>query len=102
MKSDKTFWNDSKLSEGEKRKLSDYHILADDLPVLLCRFKKDGTIFFVNKSYAKLFNTSKEILIGTKFFITPSEFEMADSSKPFLNQYKKQFSLKTHHPEYYR
>lgn len=94
MKSDKTFWNDDKLSEGEKRKLSDYHILADDLPVLLCRFKKDGTIFFTNKSYAKFFNTSKDSLIGSKFFISPSEFEKTDSSKPFLNQYKKQFSLK--------
>jgi len=94
LKSDRISWNDSHLNKGENGNLSDYPVLADDLPVLLCRFKKDGTIFFANKSYAKLFNTSKEILIGSKFFITPSEFEIADSSKPFLNQYKKQFSSK--------
>lgn len=94
MKSDKTFWNDNLLASVETISLSDYLVLADDLPVLLCRFKKDGTIFFANKSYAKFFNTSKEILIGSKFFILPFEFENTNSGKPFLNQYKKQFSLK--------
>ena len=93
MKNDKTFINDSHLEKGESGKSSDYMILADDLPLLLCRFKKDGTIFFANKSYAKFFNTSKENLIGTKFFIEPNEFEKTDSTKPFLNKYKKQFSL---------
>jgi len=94
LKSDKTFWNDGHLDKVENGNLSDYLVLADDLPVLLCRFKKDGTIFFTNKAYAKFFNTSKDILIGSQFFIIPSEFEKTDSAKPFLNQYKKQFSLK--------
>ena len=94
MKSDKTFWNDGHLSKGENGNVSDYLILADDLPVLLCRFKKDGTIFFTNKTYAKFFNTTKEDLSGSTFFISPSEFEKTDSTKPFLNQFKKQFSIK--------
>ena len=95
MKSDKTFWSDGHLSKGENGNVSDYLILADDLPVLLCRFKKDGTIFFTNKTYAKFFNTTKEDLLGSTFFISPSEFEKTDSSKPFLNQFKKQFSFTT-------
>ncbi|MEO8232453.1 MAG: PAS domain S-box protein [Ignavibacteriota bacterium] len=93
MKNDKTFINESLLDKGQSVKPSDYMIIADDIPVLLCRFKKDGAIFFTNKSYAKFFNTSKENLIGAQFFIEPNEFEKTDSTKPFLNKYKKQFSL---------
>ncbi|MBE0551624.1 MAG: PAS domain S-box protein, partial [Ignavibacterium sp.] len=94
MKSDKTFWNDNLLSSVETISLSDYMVLADELPVLLCRFKKDGTIFFVNKAYSKFFNTAKENLLGRKFFISSSELDKTDSQKHFLNQFKKQFSLK--------
>jgi PAS domain S-box-containing protein len=94
LKNDKTFLNDGHSNKDDKSNLSDHMILADDLPVFLCRFKKDGSIFFVNKFYAKFFNTAKENLIGTKFFILPDEFEKTDTNKPFLNQYKKQFSLK--------
>jgi len=93
LKNDKTFINDNHLDKGQSGKPSDFMILADDLPVLLCRFKKDGSIIFANKSYAKFFNTTKEQLIGTEFFIKPAEFEKTDSTKPFLNKYKKQFSL---------
>ena len=94
MKNDKTFLQDIHSNKDDKSSLSDHLILADDLPIFLCRFKKDGSIFFANKFYAKFFNTAKENLIGTKFFILPEEFEITDSNKPFLNQYKKQFSLK--------
>ena len=93
MKNDKPFWTDNFKSK-ENVNFEDYSVIADDLPTLLCRFKKDGTIFFVNKAFAKFFRTAKEALAGTKFFIEPSEFEKSDSQKPFLNQYKKQFSLK--------
>lgn len=94
MKNDKPFGNDNYIYTSESLSFPDHSIIADDLPVLLCRLKKDGSIFFVNKAYAKFFHTSKESLYGTKFFIDLSEFEKTDSTKPFLNQYKKQFSLK--------
>ena len=94
MKHDKPFWSDNQISLSEDLTLSDHAIIADDLPVLLCRFRKDGKIFFVNKAYAKFFHTTKEKLIGNKFFIELFEFEKTESNKPFLNQYKKQFSLK--------
>ena len=94
MKNDKPFGNVDNINTSEKLTFPDHSIIADDLPVLLCRLKKDGNIFFVNKAYAKFFHTSKESLYGTKFFIELSEFEKTDSDKPFLNQYKKQFSLK--------
>jgi len=94
LKNDKTFWSDGNLATLENKAISEYHLLADDLPVLLCRFKKDGTIFFVNKAYSKYFRTPKENLLGSKFFILSSELDKTDSQKHFLNQLKKQFSLK--------
>lgn len=92
MKNDKHFWNLSSFNKGTNE--SDQYAILDDLPVLLCRFKKDGTIFFVNKSYSKFFHSAKENIYGTKFFIHLSEFEITDSSKPFLNSFKKQYSLR--------
>lgn len=92
MKNDKHFWNLSSFGKGTND--SDHYAIFDDLPVLLCRFKKDGTIFFVNKAYSKFFNSVKENIYGTNFFIHPSEFEKTDSSKPFLNSLKKQYSLR--------
>ena len=93
LKNDKSFLSENNLNGNYTSVQADHLVIADDLPVILCRFKKDGTIFFVNKAYAKFFHTSKENIIGNKFFISSSEFEKTDSSKPFLNQYKKQFSL---------
>ncbi len=94
MKNDSLFGSNNDIKITEDLSSKDHSIIADDLPVLLCRFRTDGNIFFVNKAYAKFFNTSKENLQDTKFFIDISEFQKADSKKPFLNSYKKQFSLK--------
>ena len=93
MRHDKPFGGDKRTNDDSELIRSNHSIIADDLPVLLCRFQKDSSIVFVNKSYAKFFNTTKENLVGTKFFISPDEFEKTDATKPFLNQYKKQFSL---------
>lgn len=92
MKNDKHFWNLSSFNKGTEE--SDQYAIFDDLPVLLCRFRKDGTIFFVNRAYSKFFNSAKENIYGTKFFIHPSEFEKTESNKPFLNSFKKQYSLR--------
>lgn len=93
MKNDKSFWGDNQSGKLDSENNADHQIVADDLPVLLCRFRKDGTIFFVNKSYSKFFNNPKENILNSKFFIEPNEFEKTDSSKPFLNQYKKQLAF---------
>ena len=87
MKNDKTFWSDNNLGELENTNFSEYHLLADDLPVLLCRFKKDGTIFFVNKAYSKFFSTAKENLLGSKFFISSSELDKTDSQGLVMIQF---------------
>ena len=94
MKNDNPFINNNRSENEKGEKTSDYLVLADDLPVLVCRFRKDGSIFFVNKSYANFFNSSKEKLNGTEFFIKPDEFEKTDSANQLLNEFKKQFSVK--------
>lgn len=44
-----------------------YQRIVDDLPDLVCRYKPDTTITFVNEAYAKYFSKSTEELIGTSF-----------------------------------
>jgi PAS domain S-box-containing protein len=46
--------------ESEER----YKSLLDDQTEIICRFKIDGTILFVNIAYCKLFGKSRESLIG--------------------------------------
>jgi PAS domain S-box-containing protein len=94
LKNDKTSGSQYSSGNDESIIIKEHLITADDLPVLLCRFLKDGSIIFVNKAYAKFFNISRQELIGTKFFIPPSEFEVTDTSKPFHNQYLKQIPFK--------
>jgi PAS domain S-box-containing protein len=72
----------------------EYSIIADDIPALLCRFNKEGKILFANKAYVKFLGRTKDEIIGSKFHFSTDEFEKIDLNKPFLNHYKKQYSLK--------
>ena len=45
-----------------------YHSLVDDLPDLVCRFKPDGTLTYVNRTYADYFAKSVGELDGFDFF----------------------------------
>ncbi|MDY0082179.1 MAG: PAS domain S-box protein, partial [Ignavibacteriaceae bacterium] len=73
-----------------------------DLPALLCRFKKDGTIFYVNNAYSGFFNTAKENIYGTKFFIDISEIEKSGTNESSNNSFIKQFSLKSENGSTFR
>ncbi len=57
--------------ESEKK----LRAIVEDQTELICRFKKDLTITFVNKAYCDYFNTSPEKLIGYNFidFIPESD-----------------------------
>jgi len=94
LKNDKTISGENLTEKGGTALLQDHLKIADELPVLLCRFKKDGSIIFVNKLYSRFFNSSREELIGSKFFISTTEFELTDTSRQFHNQYKKQIPFK--------
>ncbi len=40
----------------------------EDMPAMICRFLKDGTLTFVNKEYCRYFNKRSEELIMQNFF----------------------------------
>lgn len=44
-----------------------YRAIVEDQTELICRFKPDSTITFVNDAYCRYFNKSRESLIGHKF-----------------------------------
>jgi PAS domain S-box-containing protein len=44
-----------------------YHTILEDIPDLICRWKPDGTITFVNENYCRYFGKTKEELIGKSF-----------------------------------
>lgn len=51
-----------------------YHQLVDDMPGLICRFKPDGTLTFVNDEYCRYFSKEREELIGKSFIpLIPDE-----------------------------
>jgi len=52
------------LMKSERR----YRSVAEDVDALICRFKPDGTLTFVNEEYCACFNTTRENLIGHEFF----------------------------------
>jgi len=52
------------LRESEER----YRAIAEDTPVLVCRFLPGGEITYVNKTYCKYFGISSEELVGSSFF----------------------------------
>ncbi len=45
-----------------------YRSLVEDMPALVCRFKKDGTLTFVNSAYCNFFRKKQDELIGHTFY----------------------------------
>ena len=55
--------SDKALVESEER----YRAIAEDMPVLLCRFLPGGEITYVNEAYCKCFARSTDELVGQSF-----------------------------------
>ena len=55
---------EEELRENEER----YRTVVEDMPAMICRFRCDGTLTFVNSAYCNCFNKKKEELIGQNFF----------------------------------
>ena len=51
------------MAESEKR----LRTVVEDQTDLICRFKPDGTLSFVNRAYCQFHGKSKEELLGTSF-----------------------------------
>jgi PAS domain S-box-containing protein len=53
-----------KTEESEKR----YRGVVEDQTDLICRFRPDGTLVFVNEAYCRFYDRTREQLLGTNFF----------------------------------
>ena len=54
---------EKKLKENEER----YSAVAEDTPLLICRFSPDCKIIYVNQAYCKFFKKKAEELVGHSF-----------------------------------
>ena len=61
------------VSESEKR----FRAVVEDQADLICRFKPDGLLTFVNEAFCRFHHKRSEELIGTNFFQTLSEEDAA-------------------------
>jgi PAS domain S-box-containing protein len=68
------------LRESENR----YRLVVEDMPAMICRFKPDGTLTFVNSAYCEYFHMNKEKLIGQNFF----QFIPTEDRKKVKNNFK--------------
>jgi two-component system cell cycle sensor histidine kinase/response regulator CckA len=53
-----------KTEESERR----YRGVVEDQTDLICRFRQDGTLVFVNEAYCRFYCRTREELLGTNFF----------------------------------
>ena len=72
---------EKKLLRSEER----YRNIAEDMPALICRFKADGTLTFVNSFYSNYFNTTAEKLIGSNLFLLIPESEREFVQNKYLS-----------------
>ena len=61
------------VSESEKR----FRAVVEDQTDLICRFRPDGLLTFVNGPFCRFYGKSREELIGTNFFQTLSDEDAA-------------------------
>lgn len=61
-----------------------YRTIVEDMPALICRFRDDGTLTFVNRAYCRYFDKEVDELIGKFFFC----FIPEDDQEIVRNRYK--------------
>lgn len=56
----------SEVNEQQKP-VNGYHMVTEEIPLLICRFSPDYTITYVNRSYCQFFKKTAKELMGTSF-----------------------------------
>jgi len=79
------------LEESETR----YKALVEDMPALICRFKKDSTLTFANSPYCDYFGRKAEDLIGKKWLQLVPEKER-EKLKNHFQQLTKEHPMVTY------
>ena len=82
---------EEELQEAKHR----YQRIVEDLPYLICRYRPDTTITFVNEAYAMYFGKTTDELIGTSFLdlIPPEDHEYVVKKIESLNENSRFISL---------
>ena len=70
---------EEELRENEER----YRTVVEDMPAMICRFRCDGTLTFVNSAYCNYFNKKEEELIGQNF----SQFILKEDQNKVKNHF---------------
>jgi len=71
----------AQLQENEGR----YRAIVEDQTELICRFKPDGTLTFVNPAYCRYFNKKDSELVGKSFMPMIPEEDWAATEKTLAN-----------------
>jgi PAS domain S-box-containing protein len=71
------------IEEALRHSEARYRAIVEDQTELICRFKPDGTLTFVNDAYCRYFDKQKSELIGQKFLPTMPSQDRALISKNF-------------------
>jgi PAS domain S-box-containing protein len=79
------------VEEALRQSEARYRAIVEDQTELICRFKPDGTITFVNDAYCRYFNKQRSELIGQTFLPTMPSHDRALITKNFR-------SLSQEHP----
>lgn len=66
-----------RLREAERQSEARYRAIAEDTPLLICRFLPDCEIGYVNEAYCQYFGKTAEELIGTSFLSLIPEADRA-------------------------
>jgi PAS domain S-box-containing protein len=75
-----------KKLENELLQIEERYItLLDDLTEIICRFKIDGTILFVNSAYCKMFGISRASLIGKSWAPNAHHEDLSMINEKLLN-----------------
>jgi len=84
------------LRESEEN----YRALVEDMPALVCRFLPDGTLTFVNNSYCRYFNKTRDELLGANFFQFIPAQEREDVRKQYRSLTQKSPAINYEHQVY--
>jgi PAS domain S-box-containing protein len=69
-----TFTQKNRTAEGLQESQNRYRAVVEDIPAMICRFKPDGKLSFVNSSFCTFHAKYKDELIGNDFFeLFPAE-----------------------------
>lgn len=85
----------SNMTEALRMSEAHYRAVVEDTPVLVCTFREDGKLTFVNQAYAAYFNCSAEGLVGRSFYslIPPDERQVVEQSIQTLSKENPIISL---------